>query len=369
MMNRASIALSCASLLTCIVSAQNPARKPALPVGSLTAGRDMTTARGGHTATILPDFKVFIAGGEDQRGNVLASTEIYDPTTETFTRAARMTVPREGHAAGALSDGKILIAGGATHGDVALASSEDYDPETGKFTPRGAMHAARIRPAVTVLRDGRILVTGGTNGKSVLDSGETYDVLNGKWTLTGRMTTARSGHTATLLSDGRVLLTGGVDSKHSVLASAEIFDPQTNKFSAISPLHEGRLMHTAVLLPSGKVLIAGGASDPAGKSLIASAELYDPASHLFSSAGEMNEPRMKMPDQAALLDGRALIVGGAASAEIFNPRDGSFRAVSGTLDAARFYSAAIQLMDGSTRIFGGYDAQGSSTPKTWIYRP
>jgi Kelch motif len=127
-------------------------------------------------------------------------------------------------------------------------------------------------------------------------------------------------------------------------------------------------MHAAVLLPSGKVLIAGGASDSAGKSLLTSAEIYDPASHTFSAAGDMNEPRIKFPDMASLLDGRVLMVGGAASAEIYDPKSG-FRAVVGSLDTARFYSAAIQLMDGSTRIFGGYDSAGASTPKTWIYRP
>jgi hypothetical protein len=231
------------------------------------------------------------------------------------------------------------------------------------------MHSARVRPGVTVLRDGRILLTGGNNGKTVLDSAETYDVLNGKWTLTGKMTTTRSGHTATLLSDGRVLIAGGVDSQHAVVASAEIFDPQTNKFSAISSLHQARFMHTAALLLSGKVFIAGGASDRAGKSLLTSAEIYDPASHSFSVAGDMNVPRIKVPDMASLLDGRVLIVGGAASAEIYDPKGGTFRAVTGSLDAARFNSAALQLMDRSTRIFGGYDSAGASTAKTWIYRP
>jgi hypothetical protein len=83
----------------------------------------------------------------------------------------------------------------------------------------------------------------------------------------------------------------------------------------------------------------------------------------------MNEPRMKFPDMAALLDGRVLIGGGAVSSEIFDPKAASFREVPGALDAARFYSAAIQLMDGSVRMLGGYDSSGDSTAKTWVYRP
>jgi hypothetical protein len=331
----------------------------------------MTAARSGHTVTVLPDFSLFIAGGTDSHGAILATTEIYDPNTEKFSPAAKMLFPRTGHAAGALSDGKILIAGGTTRGGITLASSEDYDPETGEFTRRGNLHMPRARAGVTVLRDGRILVTGGMNGKIILDSAETYDVLNGKWTLMGRMSTARLGHTATLLADGRVLIAGGVNAAHAVLASCEIFDPQTNKFSTAASMEmkEARFRHTSALLPNGKVFIAGGASDFAGKQLLASAEVFDPASKSFSPAGEMNEPRMKMPDAYTLLDGRVLILGGAQPAEIYDSKAGSFRLVTGSFDIARFNSVGIQLMDGSVRIFGGEDASGTSTAKTWIYRP
>jgi hypothetical protein len=131
----------------------------------------MTTPRGGHTATILPDFKVLIVGGKRENGTVLATTEIYDPTTETFSPAGKMLVPREGHIAASLEDSKIVIAGGATRGGVPLSSSEDYDFETGAFTARGNMHARRVHAAATVLRDGRVLVTGGEDGKLPLASG------------------------------------------------------------------------------------------------------------------------------------------------------------------------------------------------------
>ncbi len=62
-------------------------------------------------------------------------------------------------------------------------------------------------------------------------------------------------------------------------------------------------------------------------------------------------------------------IGGAASAEIYDPKTASFRTVDGRLDTPRYSSAAVQLMDGTTRIFGGYDSKGVSTAKTWIYRP
>ena len=120
--------------------------RPLPPVGRLVAAREMGTARGGHTATVLPDFRVLIAGGRQEKGLFLNSIEIYDPTTETFSAAGKMSVPREAHVAAALGDGKILFAGGRTRGAVPLSSSDEYDPETEEFTPRGLMHARRVRP-------------------------------------------------------------------------------------------------------------------------------------------------------------------------------------------------------------------------------
>jgi len=96
--------------------------------------------------------------------------------------------------------------------------------------------------------------------------------------------------------------------------------------------------------------------------------LYNPATQTFTGTGNLNEGRSRLPDGISLLDGRALIVGGATSAEIFDPHTGTFRQVDGTLDAIRFNCAAIQVMDGSVRIFGGYDDKGA-TRKSWIYRP
>ena len=357
------------SLSSILVTSQDghPSR-PQLPVGQIVAGHDMTTARGGHTATVLPDFRILIVGGKQERGLVLATTEIYDPNKESFIKAAKLTVPREGHIAASLADTNILIAGGSTRGGVPLASCEVYDYETERFIRRGNMHAARAHASGIILRDGRVLVSGGDNGTHPLDSAEAYDVLTGKWRLVGRMSAARSSHTSTVLSDGRVLVAGGIGRNHVVLASTEIFDPQTNKFTAAPNLLQPRANHTAVLLASGSVLVAGGVSRADHSSSLDSAELYKPGA-ASTLTGKLNQPRHKMADTAVLLDGRILITGGGETAEIYDPKTGSFRTVAGSLDMPRFSSAASQMMDGSSRIFGGYDAKGVSSAKTWIYRP
>jgi hypothetical protein len=209
-------------LLACNSSPEKPAgayHHPLQPVGKIIAAADMTGARGGQAAAFLPDFKVMITGGKDDHGQVLATTEVYDPTRATFSPGAKMHMPREGHLAVVLGDSKILVFGGATTGGTALDSSEDYDIEVGKFTPRGNMHARRYHAAGLVLRDGRVLVTGGADGAAPLASAEVYSVLTGKWTSVGKMSAARAEHTATMLKDGRVLIVGGWGRGHAALAA------------------------------------------------------------------------------------------------------------------------------------------------------
>ncbi len=347
---------------------------PTLRPGTIIPGRDMTIARSGHTATFTADVQVMIAGGTDARGVILASTEIYNPNTEQFTPAARMLTPRTGHIAAKMGDAKILIAGGRTRGGAILASSEDYDFETGKFHRRGDMHARRIHTTATVLLDGRLLVTGGDDGSQPLASAETYDVLNGKWSLVGKMTTPRAHHTATLLMDGKVLIVGGTGPHNTVLASAEIFDPKTNQFTPVGNLHDARFGHTAARLLSGRVLIAGGSRGKSKGDVLNSAEIFElkPAQPLagdFVATGDLNQARTQLPDSYVLTDGRAVVIGGAPTGEVYETRQGQFREVPGSMSDVWTAPVTIQLMDGSIRIFGGEDAKGVSTAKSWIYRP
>ena len=172
-----------------------------------------------------------------------------------------------------LPNGKVLVAGGV-NGGVSLASAELYDPASGTWTATGSLGAARYLHTATLLPNGKVLVAGGVNDTNgTLASAELYDPASGNWSTTGGLATARDNHTATLLPNGKVLVAGGINSGNSVFAGAELYDPASGTWTATGSLNTARRLHTATLLPSGKVLVAGGQS--AGGLPLASAELYD----------------------------------------------------------------------------------------------
>ena len=257
----------------------DPATGKFSPTGS------MGTARQLHTATLLSDGRVLIVGGALVAfgGPALESAEVYDPASGTFSPTGSMAHPREAHTATLLPDGRVLVAGGTTitFGTSTYdAFAELYDPTTGKFSPTGSMAKARYWDTATLLPDGRVLIVGGVEQTLQLPSAELYDPATGKFSMTGSMATDRSEHTATLLRDGRVLIAGGTNGSsnasggYAALASAELYDPATGKFGKTGSMTVGRVEDTATLLPDGRVLIAGG-DDASGK-VLASAELYQP---------------------------------------------------------------------------------------------
>src|SRR5262249_10311963 len=111
------------------------------PVIRFTPG--MTTERAAASATLLQDGNVLVAGGDgggpiDVPIQPVASAEVYNPATGTFTATGSMAAPRESHKATLLSDGKVLVAGGIPSSNNCClgvtATAELYDPTTGSFS-------------------------------------------------------------------------------------------------------------------------------------------------------------------------------------------------------------------------------------------
>lgn len=285
----------------------------------LTAGM-LNHVRVAHTATFLDPAvvggsmagNVLIAGG-DQFSEV-GTAEIYNQLSKTFMNTSNMTTPRMQHTAvlisncGCASDGKVLIVGGYDNKENVLASAELYNPATQTFTATGAMHTPRFRHTATSLGDGRILITGGAsqmasknNINPALNTAEIYDPKTGKFTLTtSPMTAYREAHAASLLLDGTVLLTGGQDNHFLIENTAEIYNPATKTFSATiascagSPppsgcMSAGRDFHISQILDDGRVLIAGGVDS--NFETIATAEIYNPVTKTFTPTGSMSVPR------------------------------------------------------------------------------
>jgi WD40 repeat protein len=299
--------------------------------GTFSPTGDMT-ARHGQTSTLLTDGRVLVTGGAtcDDSGGVWTTAELFDPATGTFSPAGSMGSPRQGHTATLLPDGRVLVAGGTTGASAAaslgvtlasvrrvatepqvLRTAELYDPTTGTFSPTGSMATVRVNHTATALLDGRVLVAGaGDQGLAGEASAELYDPATGTFHATGSMKTGRYQHTSTLLQDGRVLITGGLDPDTLTFASAEIYDPGAGTFSSGGSMHAARQGHTATRLPDGQVLIAGGyENDGQGWQVLSAVELFDPRAGVFTVVGSMGDARV---DHAAvlLLDGRVLIAGG-----------------------------------------------------------
>jgi hypothetical protein len=297
----------------------------------------MNTGRGFATATLLPGGKVLMAGGGLFSG-ALSSTELYDPVTNRFSITARMNVARQLATATLLLNGKVLIAAGFDFmtnpaGSSILASTELYDPVTNTFAPptgTASMNAARFYATATLLPNGKVLIAGGFDvNENPLASTELYDPAANTFAANPAMRIARGWATATLLPNGKVLIAGGYFPSGGIFMTAtstELYDPVTNTFAfpiGTASMKAGRAQAMATLLANGKVLIVGGFEHIPGELFaVTSTELYDPAANTFAAAtATMNDVRegstiTLLPNGKVLIAGRD---GGLSTTELYTP--------------------------------------------------
>lgn len=315
------------------------------------------TARGNPEATTLGNGKVLVTGGVNALGPV-AGGELWDPALSSFSSAGTMGAARNGHGATLLSSGLVLITGGfGTSG--ALQTAELWTVTVPSFSPTQSMGAARAFHTATVLPSNSfVLVAGGLGEGGVLASAELYDPVAGGFASTGGMTNARARHTATVLPNGTVLIAAGGSNGEVPLATAEIYDPSAGSFSPTTgTLNDARTRHTATRLPSGQVLIVGGKGSIG---VLATAELYNPATQTFTLTGSMSTPRQfhtatLLPNGTVLVAGGENASGSLATAEIYDPATSTFT-LTGSMGTARHDHAAAIQPDSKALIIGGIDA-------------
>jgi hypothetical protein len=328
---------------------------------------NMTTARSSHTATLLPNGKVLLVGGDTMPSGQTASAELFDPLSGTFAATGSMSAPRSGHTATLLSNGKVLIAGGVNCPITCstYSSAELYDPSTGTFSPTGNLTVPRNGHTATLLTSGRVLIAGGTtDGTNAIVNAELYDPSTGQFIQTSAMVNPRQFFTATLLNSGRVLFAGGLVGG-AVTSTAEIYDPSPGTFSQTGSLNTQRDFHTATLLPSGKVLIARGIST---YTLAATAELFDPVLGTFSNTGDLLEPGY-YGNATLLPNGTVLISGWGKTMQFYDPAAGVFTSHGVFMKVSREEHTATLLTDGRILFVGGYDANGNMNSSAEIYDP
>jgi hypothetical protein len=302
--------------------------------------------------TLLQNGQVLALGGISGSGQYLAGAELYNPATGTWSATGSMTTVRSAgvFTATPLQDGEVLIAGGASSSSSALASAELYNPATGTFSPTGSMTTAREGQTATLLPDGEVLIAGGFNGASTyLSSAELYNPATGTFTATGSMTTPRFGQTATLLQNGEVLVAAGENST-GFLASAELYNPATGKWTATGTGRQLSGPH-AVLLANGDVFVVGGGGVT---------ELYNPKTGSWSSGASFNDRNDF--SVTLLATGKVLVAGGfvysphpthfVASALLYDPTTGTWSA-TGSMNTARAGQLAVLLQSGQVLVAGG----------------
>ncbi len=343
--------------------------------GSVSTIKAMLVKRSAHTATLLKDGRVFLAGGILNAEGIEennSSTEFYNPVHNSFYPGPEMSVKRAGHTATLLSNGDVLITGGFNN-DGFLKSAELLHLSSGKSERvNGELSEPRAAHTANLLQDGRVVILGGANGG--LKANQYIDIYNPATKSISKINsllTARTGHTTTLLNDGRLLIAGGSENWRSdVLNTNEIFNPATNTIYQTATLHLIRNKHAAVKLRNGKVLIIAG-SDEAESigGRYRTCELFDPVTNTFQSMkNKLADSRFKITNAADILsNGNIIVAGDGKYVEVFDARTQTFHTAKGSVEDSWMYPTVTALKNNKVLIAGGYNGNMEPTNKVWLY--
>jgi hypothetical protein len=329
--------------------------------------------RASHSATLLPNGKVLIAGGFRKGPDTYSqlysgTTEIFDPSTWHFTYSGSMHVARCGQTATLLAGGREVLITGGNNDRPRLASAELYDIATGQWTPLPDMLAGREGHQAVLLNNGKVLIIGGAADPKM--GVELYNPATRKFEKGPQAPFDLSGTPAISLADGRVLMAGGSESdKRRLTRVAMVYDPVSNRFARVGDLLEGRYKCGAALLPDGRALIIGGSDERDWKGKMRTTELFDPKTNTFSRGPELNFERFKLTHAVITIKGGDLLVaGGDQHLEQWHASSGRFTVVA-AFDQPFYYSTATSTPGNMILMAGGYGNDAQPTDKAWVYVP
>jgi hypothetical protein len=251
-----------------------------------TVASSMQSERHYHSQSTLADGRVLVCGGQAADSSVLASTEIFDPDTNTWTTAAPMPQAQALHSQSTLADGRVLVC--------YVGSACIYDPATNAWaaTPssEGDLYGGHSQ---STLHDGRAFAC-------LKDISTIYNPHTITWMAAAPMRKARQFHSQSTLADGRVLVCGGQIGMGDT-ADAEIYNPDTNTWATAAPMPQSLSFHSQSTLADGRVLVCGEGT----------ANIYDPVTNTWTAAPQLPQSGFSIGhSQSTLADGRVLVCGG-----------------------------------------------------------
>lgn len=321
-----------------------------LPVTGMNIPRYMCVA------TELTNGQVLVTGGSMTTGNLpgLSSAELYDPVMNNWRSVPDMKVGRFGHSATILSDGRVLIAGGG-----GSKSAELFDSTIGTWVAVPDMNEARTAHQATLLLDGRVLITGGGGISNA--STEIYDPKTNAWIRSADMINGRAFHQATLLHDGRVFVSSGDGVNHKL---SEMYTPRSDAWKSTASSHVVHFQHKAALVADNKVLVIAGDNDDLfnfGGTTIT--ELYDPEHDDWTLVGSLTIPRSHF-ELTPLNDDQFVVTGGDIGTTAVEMYDGTSKnwSLIASMASRRSGHSAVLLKNGNILVIGGQEVQSFAFP-------
>lgn len=358
----------------------------------------------GSAAVGLPDGKVLVLGAfQQQTGEPLAQTLLFDPQTDRWANRAPIPEPRSDDAIVALPSGDVLVIGGQGSyvpgsNPATLATTWLYHPATDSWSRTGSLGTARSRAQAAVLSDGRVLLVGGSvlrpqpvqlpNGGSdpyqSIGSAEIFDPRSGEWSPAGSLNVVRDSFPLLAIAHGQALVAGGcapLEVGGAALSSAEVFDPVQDSWALNVPMPGARCAASAVQLADGRALVIGGGVGEmqANFAPVFSTLTFDFAAHTWARAGDVGVQNGDVlgvegsGGVALLADHRVLILGTQSQGQtsilggqVFDPSSGAWTFITSTsMTASGAYGqlapAAIALPNGEAVVLTGL--------QTFVFHP